>query len=102
MLLRNNTFGCEYFLLCLRGCQRLTGMDAPGAGRNGLARRTGGWTLLVIGIAGCVLPVLPGIPLALAGLLLLSRDYAWASKALHHVKRRVRGRERTEKDMAES
>jgi uncharacterized membrane protein YbaN (DUF454 family) len=37
-----------------------------------------GWLLLVLGAAGLVLPVLPGIPFVLVGLSILSVEYAWA------------------------
>ncbi|HEY6374726.1 MAG TPA: PGPGW domain-containing protein [Edaphobacter sp.] len=50
-------------------------------------RKGGGWSLLIIGMAGCVLPVAPGIPLVLAGLVLLAQDYAWARKLLRRLKR---------------
>lgn len=49
----------------------------------------GGWLLLGLGIAGCVLPIIPGIPLALAGLLILARDYAWARSLLRKAKRKA-------------
>ena len=49
-------------------------------------RRSSGWTLVVLGVVGCVLPVLPGIPLLLGGLALLSTEYAWAEKALARLK----------------
>ncbi|MBS1800370.1 MAG: hypothetical protein JSS95_11125 [Acidobacteria bacterium] len=39
------------------------------------------------GVAGCILPILPGIPLVLAGLLILAQDYLWAKSALHKTKR---------------
>ncbi len=73
-------------------------MNAAGAGRSGWARKAGGWSLLLVGLAGCVLPVIPGIPLMLAGLLVLARDYVWARKAVRYVKRKavaVRRRTRT-------
>jgi len=64
-------------------------MGPMGTGRNGWARKAGGWGLLVAGVAGCILPVIPGIPLLLAGLLILARDYAWARAALRKLKRKV-------------
>lgn len=66
-----------------------------------LWRRASGWTLVVLGVIGCVLPVLPGIPLLLGGLALLSTEYSWAEKALRRLKAWVerarlrRGREQT-------
>ena len=51
-----------------------------------LGRKVGGWVLVVLGIAGCVLPVIPGIPLLLAGLALLATEYAWAKVALARLK----------------
>jgi uncharacterized protein YqgC (DUF456 family) len=44
---------------------------------------------LLAGIAGCILPVIPGIPLAIAGLIILARDYAWARILLHKAKRKL-------------
>lgn len=64
-------------------------MGAMETGRNSWARKAGGWGLIAAGIAGCILPVIPGIPLLLAGLIILSRDYAWARGALRKVKRKV-------------
>lgn len=52
-------------------------------------RKASGWALLFAGIAGCILPVIPGVPLLLAGLLILAQDYAWAKGMLHRVKRWV-------------
>jgi uncharacterized membrane protein YbaN (DUF454 family) len=67
-------------------------------------RKAGGWALLVLGIAGCVLPVIPGIPLLLAGLLILAQDYKWAKSALGkakrwavHVRRKARAKRRQPK-----
>ena len=65
------------------------GMAVAQAERTGWARKAIGWGLLVAGVAGCVLPVAPGIPLVLAGLVMLGRDYHWARQALRWVKRWV-------------
>ncbi len=67
-------------------------MDAAGIGWGDLMRRACGWALMVLGIAGCVLPVIPGIPLLIAGLIILGRDYEWARSALHRVKQWVETR----------
>ena len=81
-------------------------MEAVGIDRSSMVRKAGGWGLLALGIAGCLLPVIPGIPFALAGLLILGRDYAWARSALRTAKRwvvrmrrRARARQRI-KDVA--
>jgi len=66
-------------------------------------RKVIGWALLSVGIAGCVLPVIPGIPLLLAGLLVLSQDYRWAKSALGKAKRwavHVRRKARTKRPKA--
>ena len=38
-----------------------------------LWRNVGGWILVALGVAGLMLPVLPGIPLLIAGLVMLLR-----------------------------
>jgi uncharacterized membrane protein YbaN (DUF454 family) len=55
--------------------------------KSGWLRKATGWGLLLAGVAGCILPVIPGIPLVIAGLLILARDYAWAKAALRRTKR---------------
>lgn len=42
---------------------------------------TVGWVFILAGIAGLILPILPGIPFLLIGLVILSTEYLWA----HHV-----------------
>lgn len=49
-------------------------------------KQVGGWALVVAGLAGFVLPVIPGIPLLLGGLALLAQDYVWARKAMDKTK----------------
>jgi uncharacterized membrane protein YbaN (DUF454 family) len=51
-----------------------------------LWRNAGGWIFLMLGIAGLILPVLPGAPLLIAGLVLLSANHSWARNCLHKVK----------------
>jgi hypothetical protein len=75
-------------------------MSAADPDRNSWLRKASGWGLLAVGLAGCVLPILPGIPLALAGLIILARDYAWAKTALRKAKRSfvsMRRRSRTKR-----
>jgi uncharacterized membrane protein YbaN (DUF454 family) len=50
-------------------------------------RLVGGWLLVVAGLAGFVLPVIPGIPLLLGGLALLAYEYVWAKRLMERVKR---------------
>jgi uncharacterized protein YqgC (DUF456 family) len=47
-----------------------------------------GWICLAAGVLGVVLPILPGVPLLFAGLILLSSNYQWARKCLHWLKSR--------------
>ena len=68
----------------MRGGRR-SGMKTTGWGHWG--RLAGGWLLIVAGLAGVVLPILPGIPLLLAGLGLLACEYVWARRMLERVKR---------------
>jgi uncharacterized protein len=51
-----------------------------------VTRFIGGWLLILVGIAGCVLPILPGVPLILAGLALLAEEYAWARRWMDKFK----------------
>ena len=48
-----------------------------------------GWFCLLLGVAGLVLPVIPGIPLLAAGLFILSARYVWASYCLKWVQRQA-------------
>ena len=41
-----------------------------------------GWAFIVLGIAGLFLPILQGILFLVIGLLILSREYAWARNLL--------------------
>jgi len=47
-----------------------------------------GITLVLAGLAGIVLPVLPGPLLIIAGLAVLATEYVWARRALDMAKRR--------------
>lgn len=49
-----------------------------------------GWALLVAGLSGLVLPVIPGIPLLIAGLAILSSQHRWARQFMVWLKRRSR------------
>jgi hypothetical protein len=46
-----------------------------------------GFSLVAVGLAGLLLPILPGWALIVAGLLVLSREYSWAYSALAFARR---------------
>lgn len=53
-----------------------------------LIRATSGVVLLLVGIVGLFMPVLPGWLLIIPGLALLARDFAWAERVHVSVKER--------------
>ena len=55
-----------------------------------LWRTAVGWSLVCIGVLGIILPVIPGLPLLAAGLLVLSARYRWATISVRWVRRKVR------------
>lgn len=55
-----------------------------------LWRKLGGWTCLILGVAGLILPALPGVPLLIVGLVALSANYKWARICLRWTKRWMR------------
>ena len=61
-------------------------------GRN--SRRVGvsilGFILILAGIAGLALPVIPGWLLIIAGLAVLATEYTWAERALDSAKQRAK------------
>jgi Flp pilus assembly protein TadB len=57
---------------------------------NALWRTVAGWACVCIGVVGLILPVIPGLPLLVFGLLLLSARFRWASACLQWVKRQAR------------
>lgn len=59
-----------------------TNQKAPAS----LWRTVAGWALIGVGVAGLVLPIIPGIPLLVAGLIALSAQYKWASRCLAWLK----------------
>jgi uncharacterized membrane protein YbaN (DUF454 family) len=58
-----------------------------------------GWMFLVLGAAGVVLPVLPGILFLLIGLSILSVEYEWAKRWVLPLRRRFPFADRKLKDM---
>ena len=55
-----------------------------------LARMAAGFVLLALGVAMIVLPG-PGAVVMAAGLVILSRDVAWADRALRYLRRKTPG-----------
>lgn len=49
-----------------------------------------GWVCLTVGLSGLVLPILPGIPLMIAGLAALSTQHRWARVLTLRLKSRYR------------
>ncbi|HEX4604073.1 MAG TPA: PGPGW domain-containing protein [Candidatus Angelobacter sp.] len=47
-----------------------------------------GWTLLLLGAIGLLLPVLPGVLFLLIGLSILSVEYEWARRWVSALRRR--------------
>jgi uncharacterized membrane protein YbaN (DUF454 family) len=56
---------------------------------NRILNLTVGWSFILLGIAGSVLPVLQGFLFFVVGLLFLSREYQWAHRLLEWMKRWV-------------
>ena len=66
------------------GGPRATGRSAPATG----IRAVGGVLLIVVGLLGLVLPVIPGVPLLLAGVAVLGQDHPLVRPALAWLRRR--------------
>jgi uncharacterized membrane protein YbaN (DUF454 family) len=49
-----------------------------------------GWACVAAGLLGLVLPIIPGIPLLIAGLVMLSTQHRWARALMLWMKRRFR------------
>ncbi len=47
-----------------------------------------GWTIVGLGLVGIALPIVPGIPLLLLGLVVLSSEYVWAHQLLRKIRER--------------
>jgi len=60
-----------------------TGKDALGeSGLKRAVRIIGGFFLTAAGVAGWLLPFIPGWALFIPGLILLSREFHWANRLL--------------------
>ncbi|MBI3894821.1 MAG: PGPGW domain-containing protein [Acidobacteria bacterium] len=52
-------------------------------------RVVGGMTMLIVGLAGWVLPIIPGWLFVIPGLMLLGREFHWARRTLEWLKTRL-------------
>ena len=52
-------------------------------------RVAGGFFLVVLGVLGLVLPVMPGWVFLIPGLIILAEEYAWARGLLKWAKRKA-------------
>lgn len=53
-----------------------------------LRRKAFGWSMVLLGIAGLILPMLHGTFFLLVGLYVLKDDYAWAGRLILWIRRR--------------
>lgn len=53
-----------------------------------VALNAAGWVLLLLGVIGLVLPVLPGVLFLLVGLSFLSLEFQWAHRWMGPLRRR--------------
>lgn len=58
--------------------------------RSSIWRKIAGWFCVLIGVAGMLLPLLPGLPFLFLGLFLLAPQYRWARDLSRWIKRRFR------------
>jgi uncharacterized membrane protein YbaN (DUF454 family) len=58
--------------------------------KGSLWRKIIGWSFVAAGLLGLVLPIIPGIPLLIAGLVALSTQHRWARALMLWMKRRFR------------
>lgn len=47
-----------------------------------------GWVCLAVGILGVVLPIIPGVPFLVLGIVTLASQHRWARKVMMWAKRR--------------
>ncbi|MBX6358494.1 MAG: hypothetical protein IRZ03_00285 [Acidobacterium ailaaui] len=65
-----------------------------------ILRQVAGYACLLAGGVGCLLPVLPGIPLLIAGLGLLSVDSPWAARLHARIMSKLRKKPVPSRDAA--
>lgn len=62
----------------------------------------GGSVLIVLGLAGLVLPIVPGTVLCLTGLVLWSSEFPWAKKTLARLREKLEQSVRRRRTPAET
>lgn len=55
-----------------------------------LWRKIVGWAFIAVGLLGIILPIIPGIPLLIVGLMTLATQHRWAHQLLVWSKSRFR------------
>ena len=53
-------------------------------------RRAGGFTLIAFGLLGTLLPIMPGIPLIIAGIALVGSEHPWVRPFVPRLRSRRR------------
>jgi hypothetical protein len=65
------------------------------SGGPGRWRAAAGIALVAVGMAGTLLPVIPGVPLIVAGMAVLGPEHPWSRAVAGRLRRwRARGKER--------
>jgi uncharacterized membrane protein YbaN (DUF454 family) len=54
-------------------------------------RMAGGFFLVILGVLGLILPVMPGWVFLIPGLIILAEEYSWAKGLLNWAKRKADG-----------
>ena len=76
--------------LTYTGCKRrVKGVFGLTAALKRVLRIVGGMLLLIGGLIGWILPVIPGWPLVIPGLMLLSHEFHWARRLLAWLKSKM-------------
>jgi hypothetical protein len=70
-------------------------MHSPSPIHIRLARIAGGSTLVLIGLIGLFVPVMPGWLFLVPGLALLAKDFVWAERLNDRVRHRLRAARQT-------
>ena len=63
-----------------------------------VVRHAWGWVLVVVGIVGLIMPVMPGWVFLIPGLVILSDYFVWAHRLVTWAKKKVNYVERSDRD----